>query len=296
MDNNYINKSFIKDFKIPIAVHQEPYFSYLLNLLDPYYDCKSKYKMYLEEIGQDISSFLEKNRELVNSTIKYLNEKKEMNLFNNLDISKFKKTTSILGKELYKSENAGKTFISIDLVKANFQSLYIVVPDIFDGFNNFHDFAVSRGFNKTLLNSKITRQVIFGNLNAKRQQQIQKYMMSNIVDMLIKNTIKVDSIYSLSSDEVFFEVDENIQIEHITGFLEPLNYNLRIEKFELNKPFENGFFVKEYSNSKVEFKMIPTSVMAEFIKKYENKEVEDMDLYFYDENKRLSRFIEPYIK
>lgn len=296
MDKNYINKSFIKDFKIPIAVHQEPYFSYLLDLLDPYYDCKAKYKMYLDDIGQDASSFFERNRELMHSTIKYLNEKKEMEVFNSFDMSKFKKTISVSGRELYKPENAGKKFISIDLVKANFQSLYIIVPELFDGFNNFNDFALSRGFNQTLLNSKITRQVIFGNLNAKRQQQIQKFMMSNIVDKLIKDFVKPDHIYSLSSDEVFFEVHDNIDVKYVNESLLPLNYDLRIEQFILNKPFENSFFVKEYGENKVEFKMIPSSVMAEFIKKYEKREVEDMDLYFYDENKRLSRFVESYIK
>ena len=58
------------------------------------------------------------------------------------------------------------------------------------------------------------------------------------------------------------------------------------------KPFEKAYFVKEGVNGSREFKMVPTSVMAEFIKKYEGKPLEDMDLYFYDENKRLSKFME----
>ena len=38
--------------------------------------------------------------------------------------------------------------------------------------------------------------------------------------------------------------------------------------------------------------MVVPANMAEFIKKYEGRQVEEMDLYFYDENKRLAKFVE----
>lgn len=296
MELKNINKNFIKDFKLPIAIYEEPYFSYLLSLLDPYYNTKEKYNIYINDFKNFGDSFFQDNKDLVASTITYLKSKKEYDIFNNIDMSNFQKDIKIKGKELYQSSNANKFFISVDLVKANFQSLFLVVPDFFDGHKKFEDFALSRGFNDTLLNSKISRQIIFGNINPQRQQKIQKFMMNNIVFNLIEGGLNPDYIYSLSSDEVFFEIDETINVSTVKGVLSNLNYDLRIEKFQLLKPFENNYFVKKYDEGYVDFKMVPTAIMAEFIKKYENKEVIDMDLYFYDENKRLSKFLQPYIK
>ena len=115
--------------------------------------------------------------------------------------------------------------------------------------------------------------------------------MEQIILSVFDKGVEEKDIYSLSSDEVFFE-DKNYDIEEIQKLASDLGYQVRVEKFDLVKPFEKAYFVKEGVNGSREFKMVPTSVMAEFIKKYEGKPLEDMDLYFYDENKRLSKFME----
>ena len=162
-------------------------------------------------------------------------------------------------------------------------------------YNDYVEFAKTQGFNDYMLISKIIRQILFGNLNPKRQQKIQYYMMNQVADRLIKAGVDVSSVYSLSSDELIFEQGEH-QKEAIEAAIAPLEYKVRVEAFTLRRPFNKPFFVKERDNGSVEFKMVPTSVMAEFIKRFEGRAVEDIDFYFYDQDGRLSRFVSPAIE
>lgn len=290
------NKNFIKDLKLPIAVDVDPYFSYLMNLIDPYYKSIEKYKIFsdcFESLGKE--NFFEHNRKLVNGTLDYLKGKPEFEVFNNLDMKNFKKELSIQSKELYKSHNANKTFISVDLVKANFQSLLFTVPEIFDGFENYNDFAKSRGFNEYMLISKQIRQILFGNMNPQRQQKVQYYMMNLIADRLVNSGLSLDSVYSLSSDELVFEKN-NTSSAQVVEAVKELGFEVRVDEFVLERPFDKPFYVKKMKDGSVDFKMVPTSAMAEFVKRYENRELEDFDFYFYDENKRLSRYVNPFIE
>lgn len=289
--NQIMNKNLIRTFKLPIAIDREPYFSYFLNLLDPYYDTLRKFEMFKKSFDAHGEMMFKNNALILNDTLKYLSQKPEYVRFSKMDMKPFQKSLSISKKDLYTTGNEGRVYISIDLVKANFQSLKLVEPTLFDGHATFNDFAVSRGFDEVLLNSKITRQVIFGGLSPARQQSIQQFMMENIIVDLIGKGFNKEGIYSLSSDEMFFE-DVGYDVEEIKETATRLGYEVRVERFDLVKPFERAYFVKEGHDGSREFKMVSTAVMAEFIKKYEGRPLEDTDLYFYDENKRLSKFIE----
>lgn len=290
------NKNFIKDLKLPIAVDKSPYFEHYLELTSPYYGSAEKYAIFkrnFEEFGSEF--FFEHNRKTVNATLDMISASPEYARFNTMDMNVFNKEIKISAKELYKSQHADNKFFSIDLVKANFQSLLFVEPTIFGGHTDYNEFAISRGFNDYMLISKLIRQILFGNLNPKRQQKIQYFMMNQIADKLIKAGVDVSSVYSLSSDELVFEQGD-YKKEAILEAIAPLGYNVRVESFTLRKPFEKPFYVKERDDGSIEFKMVPTAVMAEFIKRFEGREVEEIDLYFYDESKRLSRFVEPAIE
>jgi hypothetical protein len=290
------NKNFIKDLKLPIAVDKAPYFEHYLELTSPYYGSVEKYETFkrdFESFGSQF--FFEHNRKTVNGTLDMISASPEYARFNAMDMSVFNKEIKISAKDLYKSDKADKKFYSIDLVKANFQSLLLVEPTIFGGHTDYAEFAISRGFNEYMLISKITRQILFGNLNPKRQQKVQYFMMNQIADKLIKAGVDVSCVYSLSSDELVFEQGD-YKKEAILDAIAPLGYNVRLEAFTLRKPFDKPFYVKERDDGSVEFKMVPTAVMAEFIKRFEGRAVEDIDLYFYDESKRLAKFFEPAIE
>ncbi len=296
MKHSDFNKYFIKDLKLPVAVEVEPYFSHLMTLLDPYYKTISKYKIFEEsfnEFGKEM--FFDNNRKIVDSTIQYIKNSKDYEFFNNIDMNQFKKEFQIQGQNLYKSHNANKEFISIDLVKANFQSMHYVCPDIFDGHTDYNSFVKSRGFNEFMLISKQIRQVIFGNTNPQRQQKVQLFMMNKIASQIVDSGVNLSSIYSLSSDELVFEKND-VSVDLTKSVISDLGFQVRVESFVLERPFDKPYFVKRMNDGSVDFKMVPTNFMAEFIKRFEGRELEDLDFYFYDENKRLSRYVKPFIE
>lgn len=294
--NSIINKHFIKDLKMPIAVHLDPYFSYFLNLIDPYYNSINKYEILKKEIDLNGLKYFEDNTHSVMfKLLDKLKESKGYETFNNLSYDEFKTEIKIQKKELYHPDNVGKTFFSIDLVQANFQCLHSVVPEIFNGFDNYDDFVTDNGFNDYMKISKQIRQVIFGNMNPKKQQSVQKSMMNKIADKLVKGGVDLNSIYGISSDEIVFE-GLQIDREKVENILSELDFNLRIEKFVLERPFKQSMYVKKLDDGDVIFKMVSTSMMAEFIKRYEGRELEDFDFYFFDENKRLAKYLNPYIE
>ena len=59
-------------------------------------------------------------------------------------------------------------------------------------------------------------------------------------------------------------------------------YNVTI--FNLKRFDEKSYYIKEHlDNNKVEFKQIPRKFLMQCIKKYENKEIIDIDRKFLDE-------------
>ena len=296
MSASGFNKNFIRDLKLPIAVNKEPYFSHFLNLINPYYDSINKYNIFVDSFdknGQE--KFFENNKAITNGLLDYLKNKPEYFEFNSLDMKQYQKEIKISSKELYKSDNHNKKFVSIDLVKANFQAIHFTVPTIFDGFQDYNSFVSNFGFNDYMLISKQIRQIIFGNMNPQRQQKIQSFMMNKIAEELITAGVDINSVYSLSSDELVFE-DQGFSKEQIEKAVEKLGFKVKIEFFELERPFMQSMYVKKIDNGELVLKMVPTSLMAEFIKRYEGRELEELDFFFLDENKRLAKYVEPFIE
>ena len=306
-----IKKRFIKDFSLPIPVFEDEYFNYFCDLYNEYFGIFEKIG-YLNEcinnINEDFFVYYNKLRDQIINTIKDLDIYQE---FNSFEMKKYDKKFSdciiqIKNKELYTTENVGKKFYSIDLKKANYHAMKWYSEDLIlnsesyeDMISNFTDFEY---FKK----SKYFRQVLFGNLNPKRQQSIQQYMMKQILNKLLTNNNNLN-IFSVSRDEIVIELEHESFINEIpesTKKIEQSFYNipyfdkLHINKFILNS-VEDKFFVKCFNNNGnlqtmdgYELKCVPDLLFAQVYKKFNNLELHENDLLFYYE-KQLAKFINP---
>lgn len=301
---NRIKRYFIKDFKIPISSFIEEHFEYYLELTNPYYNSLEYFK-FLETYLSDISkrtndienTFVSENSNIGKSIIQEISKTKAYLKFNQMDMTIFNVSNlNIIKGNFYKRDNVGKTFISIDLKKANFQALKYVNPEIVLNCNSYEELVSKFSNFDYHKKSKQFRQVIFGNLNAKRQQKVQKYLMSLIVNELIKEGMQAENILSFTSDEIIFEKNKfskNIfDFFYNRSFLKDIE--LHVNEFTLKSlTNEHNYFYKEDINDKsVEFKMIPSNYIFECIKKYENKDIVEADLLFYHEG-RLCKHLNP---
>lgn len=295
--NEMIKKEFIKDFSIPISIFDKDHFQYTLKVLDPYYNSLSKYnllKEYIDILKKTTNSYEEEfhaiNKKVVNQSIQSIKQNKAYQNFIEMDMSQFKHGLTIpKNNQLYKSHNHKKRFISVDLVKANFQALKFVNPDIVLGFNSYEEFLKQFTDLNYHLKSKKMRQVIFGNLNPKRQQTVQKYIMSQLTENLIELGLDKNAILNCTSDELIFEYKE--EQSHIISelikknILKNIDFHVEIfdlYKFNVDKPF---YYKKDLDNN-ISLKGIPNHSVLECIKALENKEINEVDLQFLFEGRK----------
>lgn len=304
---NKLRKRFIKDYNLPIQAVQDPYFEYLLDLYDPLFNCKKKYSVFLEYIKQfkNDEEYFKYQSKWLDGVVNHIKEKESFKFFNEEFNLNGMHKSEIKQKNIYSKDNVGKLFLSVDLKKANFQALKFVNLEIIDNCNTYEDFLRQFTDSQYLLESKHIRQVIFRNLNPKRQQTVQKHIISLFVKQL-EDRVEKERFISASSGEIVIVMDPNNidEIEYLQDLIEASandwSISVNVSLFKLEQIDHNlGYVKKEYlveSNKLliedgIEFKAVSSLFMAQAFKTYFNQPIEDSDLVFYHEG-HLAKFLQ----
>lgn len=299
-----LKQRFCKDMGIPISIYKEPYFESRIKLYDSQYNTVSKYKSFIElvkdfETEQDYFEYYNK---LKDNIINYLGEQEGIKRLKEDDMNKYKiKNEGFPKKDIYKETNDGKTFLSIDMIKANFSSLKHYDENIFGGDISYEDFIGRFTSYDYFKNSKYLRQVVFGNHSPKRQVSYEKYLMDKVVTELLK-VVPKENIVFFSNDEIVIELNEeelkdNEYIEKIReiimDFIKKENIQLREEIFRLKKISGTDGYVKKFidNNKKDEFKCLDSLTLPFVLRAYLGEDIKEEDKVFYYEGK-LARLIE----
>lgn len=299
-----LKERFCKDCNIPLRLYKEPYFTERLQLYDSYYNTLDKWNIFVRELEKYKceQDYLEEYNRVKNAAINDIKISDGYKRFNEEDMGKYSvKYKDLPSKDIYKSSNVGKLFISIDMRKANFSALKFYDKSIFSNADTWEEFVGRYTENKHIVNSKYIRQVILGNCNPKRQVIYEKYLMGLVLEVLI------DELGYSASDIVFFSNDEIVidmgkyedcirkreLIEwQIKGYF---NIPFRIELFYLRKiTGTNGYYkeiVKNIIEREYEFKCLNNYTLPFVLRKFNREEITENDKVFYHEG-LLSKFIE----
>ena len=308
------NRRFIKDFQLPIPIYEPEYFDYYIDLFDEYFDTKRKYQVYLdllaklggsEQFFECSKAIQEQSISLIKNSLAYqdfIQDTQEM-------FSGYKwRASKVPTKQVYKERNDKCYFLSIDLVKANYQALKYYtrkikhIPksksDIVLGTDTFQEFISKFTEESYFKEAKKFRQIIFGNINPKRQQKIQKYLINHILAFLLDgNYFQESDLKDYSSDEIVFEVDKSFDIHYVKNILFKNfpDIELHIDKYQLILLKQNDvqpIFIRKFPN-KIDFKSVESSIMPQCIKHIKNMPLNDYDLMFYHSNGMLAKYITP---
>lgn len=319
--SNNMKRRFVKDMDIPINVFDDQYFSYFIDLFDSFYNSKFKYELLksaLDILGTEENFFSESDRIIksivsdISSNIVYKKFNSEKNLIDLI---------AVPHGNLYTAINDGQSFISIDLREANFQCLYRFDDSMFNGATSYQEYI--RKFTKIpyFIQSKHLRQIIFGNLNPKRQQVFQRIMLEDVVKVLIdKLGIKFTDLFFMSHDELIIRYNKgtNYCINEGTDLIERITMgllkcgsdckkpvNVKIELFNIHKAIPNDMFIKHtiicdqkkmvlsYEDPKrISLRLVPAYFVSQLIRYIEGSQVTENDLLFYYE-KMLCKFLNP---
>jgi len=305
----------IKDYNLPIPVYEEPYFSYYVNLFDKQFDIREKLKL-TEEMANNFDTpekFLDYYDEVKNKIIDKITHLDVYKEYLNYDLQELSKNTIAYKKNnLYIEPNNGLVFISLDLKKANYQALRYINPKLVLNTSSYEEFIKEFTPYDYMSNSKYLRQVIFGNLNPKRQSTIERYMIGQVLKKLIEENIIIEeNIYSVLTDEILLtEISENNfeKLEESLKDLKELGIEITLEKFQLKAIFsekdldcnektvnkECYGFVKEFcipETKTVEFKAVNSEYFPQVYKHYYGLEITENDLIFYHNHKK-AKFLE----
>lgn len=211
-------KEFEKLFKINIPVYEHA--DYYLDTLKKssffagIRNAVSEFEQYEEEIlelgyksakSYKLDYALPKIKEYISKTYAY--EKVNSFEFSNEDL----KTKDELRK------NDGAYLMSVDFKAANYSVVKSFDEDN-ELFSSWEELCVKMDIHKTLSKSKSFRQYVFGNLNPKRLQKIQKYYTNKIVNCLIdEGCLKEEDFVFVSHDEFIVKLssDQNLAINRI---------------------------------------------------------------------------------
>lgn len=289
--NRELARSLIKDYDLPIQFYDEPYFSYFVELMDPYYQIKDKIKlMEVDLASMTISEFSSQYRKVSEVAIAVLKENPAFKKFNEDTLSLTPPPQGFAqSQKLYTSNHKDQLICSVDLVKANFSVLLAHDAAMFDYAKTYEEWMSRFTSSKYLQGSKKIRQVIFGNLNPKRQQTVQRHYMSWVKHYLMQSGLQESQILLASSDELVFMVQDPAALEQKVkeafsqAETSALSNFYRLNTFKLTKLHETyEYFVKEYTNpaGKIEFKNIPQNYLPQAIRHYRKEAVTELDRKF----------------
>ena len=318
--NRELAKRFISDYKLPIPLINEKYFFYHLALYQEDYNSLEYYFELLDMIGKkyggDCNKFLEDYYNVRDKIITTIVESEAFQKFNTMDMNVFtiKDRPNITSNNIYNNDNIGKFFISIDLKKANFQTLRNIDKDIVFGADTYEEFIGKFTDLDYIKESKYTRQVIWGKCNPKRHITAEKYFIIQIYKKVIEQFPHLSNkCVSLSNDEMIFNVDFLQYNDKLTCFslkkdiqtiAKEIGFDVHVEFFHLkgynlvfkeSRSIRKTFFMKDYFCTDGKFKMIGVPLQYHSIayKLYKGKELSEID-YHFDYEGMDARFCEEF--
>lgn len=290
-----LRQRFCKDCDIPVNVFDEPYFSDRLKLFDFLYDSVSKWDLFTKEFKKYDSSedYLNDYSRIKDEAIETVRSAEGFQLFSAYGINDFSiKNKGLPSSRIYKPENNGRIYLSIDMKSANFSALHEYRDDIFGGAHTWEEFISRFTDNKHIINSKYIRQVIMGNLNPKRQTAYEKVLMDKLLtDILHTGVINKKYVAAFLADEIIFDVTDLENRHEVIADIYKISSQvpyMKTEVFSLHRIYGHGvdgyiknvFSMSDASRS-IKVKCVDRDMMA-FVARYLLKEsVTDFDKMFY---------------
>ena len=296
-----VKERFCKDCNIPLKLFQEPYFTDRLKLYDPYYNTLKKWELFIKELAgyhceQD---YFEEYNRVKDTAIREIQAAEGYKNFNAEDMNQYRVTHNNLpGKDIFKTSNDGKCFVSLDMVKANFSALRHYDSSIFHYEDTWESFIGRYTQNQHMIRSKYIRQVILGNCNPKRHITYEKYLMDMILTLLEEKGLPLEKVVFFSNDEIVIEIPD-LEREFLTTLTEQaapqMPVPFRVELFTLHKIKGTDGYYKEISQKdqapKIDFKCLDNYMLPFVLRHFLGEEITENDKVFCYEG-RLAKFIE----
>ena len=295
---------FAKDCNVPIKLYDEPYFGNRIKLFDKYFGTVSKWDAFtnmLQKYPNEEAYLAEYNR-VKDNAIAYIKGTAAYERFNSMDMNQLAvKNKNLPGKDIYHQRNIGRIFVSIDMRKANFNSMRHFDSDMFGGATSWEDFMRMFTDNEHIVSSKYIREVILGNCNPKRHITYEKHLMDELLSQLIGCGLQLDNVVFFSNDEIIVDVTEyTIDDADKDGLYIAINMApvpFKTERFQLKgiRRTDTGAvigYVRVLDDGAMDFKCLNSLTFPFVLRNLNGEAPADEDLVFEHEG-CLAKFLQP---
>lgn len=311
-----LRKRFVSDLNLPIQVLHSPYFEDRLRQLEPINQAESKYNDLIDIINERFngnpSLFLDEYYKVRENIIQamlhneaYIKFNESKDIMNEYSLPK---TCQFPKKNPYTEDMIGKVMLSIDLRKANYQAFNFVDKDICFNTESYSEFIHKFTDLEYIVDSKYTRQVVFGKLNPSRQITVEKYIMKLANDVIYAsfNNITDLKLICLNSDELIYEVanhsliNEDIKYNINRAISKSLNIDIRVEFFKVDTikfNHDNGATLTIFNRHNIlddtdKLMCAPMTYMPQILSLLNDEEITESQMIFYYEH-NLAKFLTP---
>ncbi len=278
--------SFIRDYRLPIVINFEPYFSYFVKLYDSIYSTDQKYALLVDAVDQ-----LNKIRKSLQSYAHELSDQIGSELIKVPAYKDFASSTKYNVKEFPNSKNiyavkcnTELVYISLDIRTANFTALKFVDPELVLNCQTWDQLIRKFTSIEYFIQSKYFRQITFGKIGPimKRVSSIQKYLTNEFYNK-IKNGVNVEGASNdeiiISSTTETLETDLNFIRNALIEMPVHMQNIWKIIPFTLVSIGNSKSFVKKNLNDDtIEIKNTDKDFYAQALKYYLGQKLEPLDM------------------
>ena len=303
-----LKSRFCKDYKLPIKIFSEPYFSDRLELIDSFYNAKEKYQRFVSALVDypNEQAYMEEYNRVKDEAIAFITDSPQCAMLQKMPASYFvpEQTQDVPKKDIYKTMLIGHRLVSIDMKQANFHALLHFSSEMFGFAKTWEEFIRRFTDNEHIIQSKYVREVILGHCAVKRQVALEHKLMCNLFNLL--SNLPTDPVY-LGNDEIVLDItrcaDQKTVIRDIESrcreWMEIKGkgiIQLRIEPFTLwGIHGTDGYirYVEDENDGWYDIKGVNSKMMP-FVIRHLKKEpvIQAKDAVFIDDNKLLAMYLQ----
>lgn len=319
---------YIKDYNVPLQMTSVDHCKYAFVNFDWFL----KYLLTMQFANDCIfelhdgntQEFININKQATSRCIDVIEQLDSYRKFNEMELPKhdeklFDGIQFSKGLDIYKQHNDGKKFVSIDLTAANLQSMNYF--EALSGLTNISKFPHTKTIDfqgilnragevgdyrrlKYLAMSKRIRQIIFGNLNPKRQQAAERYITEELILRLLDTeltNLKPEDFYGYTTDEIILNYTDKVaelfdgMHNTVTKLNEGRKYiDVHVESFELKqlKPYDFWVKLSNRYGTVSDIKKVPVVYFLQVLRYLNDESVQPEDMEFlYEAN--VARFVQP---
>lgn len=289
-----LGRRFLLDKNLPYDYLNYDHFQYCLGLCSMTEEFNSLLKKIEEKYEGEPNNFIHEYASVRDVMINDILDMPAYKEFIEMDMNKFAvPKQEVTSNNIFKQDNIGKMFVSIDLSKANFQAMKYVNPELVKNQDTYQDFVGQYSGNDYIKNSKYTRQVVFGKLNPKRQITVERYLIEKVKDLV--GNIPGCQLVSICNDELIYQAKDRVLFypSKLYGIEQNVKSELGIDvhvecfilhgyDFKYKEPGDSKFaFYRKviyFPYMKHELKCVPGPYRKIVDKFFLGKPVEEMDM------------------